>query len=116
MFAPAFQWLPEAALAAVVIAAMWGSANPVKVARIFAIDRVDFVLGLITGIVVLAWNLLPAMVTGIILSIAYLVYRASFPARAELGRIEETGDYETTQWESGNHKGKGNPRRTRCPA
>ena len=54
VLAPAFQWLPETALAAVVIAAMWGSANPVKLIRIFAIDRVDFVLGLITAIVVLA--------------------------------------------------------------
>ena len=109
VLSPAFQWLPEAALAAVVIAAMWGSANPVKVTRIFAIDRVDFALGLITAIVVLAWNLLPAMVTGIVLSIAYLVYRASFPSRAELGQIEATGDYEAEQWESAGHKGKGNP-------
>ena len=108
VLAPAFQWLPSTALAAVVIAAMWGSANPVKVTRIYAIDRVDFALGLITAIVVLTWNLLPAMVTGIILSILYLIYRASFPARAELGRIEATGDYEAEQWESGGHKG-GNP-------
>ena len=107
---PALQWLPEAALAAVVITAMWGSANPAKLTRIWAIDRVDFALGLITGIVVLAWNLLPAMITGIVLSIIYLVYRASFPARAELGRIEETGDYETAQWESGGLKGQGNPK------
>jgi MFS superfamily sulfate permease-like transporter len=115
VLSPAFQWLPEAALAAVVIAAMWGSANPCKVTQIFAIDRVDFALGLITAIVVLAWNLLPAMVTGIVLSIAYLVYRSSFPSRAELGRIEGTGDYEVLQWESGGHKGKGNPKAHTVP-
>ena len=115
VLAPAFQWLPETALAAVVIAAMWGSANPVKLIRIFAIDRVDFVLGLITAIVVLAWNLLPAMVTGIVLSILYLVYRSSFPSRAELGRIEETGDYDAVQWESAGHRGKGNPNAHRVP-
>ena len=113
---PALKWLPEAALAAVVITAMWGSANPAKLTRIWAIDRVDFVLGLITGIVVLAWDLLPAMITGIVLSIIYLVYKTSFPSRAELGRIEETGDYETAHWESSGHKGEGNRRPSRCPA
>ena len=112
---PALKWLPEAALAAVVITAMWGSANPAKLTRIWAIDRVDFVLGLITGIVVLAWDLLPAMITGIVLSIIYLVYKTSFPSRAELGRIEETGDYETAHWESGGHKGEGNPKAQPVP-
>ena len=78
--APAFKWLPEAVLAAVVINAMSGSANPAKLTRIWNTDRVDFALGLIVGIIVLAWNLLPAMVTGIILSVIYLVYKTSFPA------------------------------------
>lgn len=109
VLSPALQWLPEAALAAVVITAMWGSANPAKLTRIWDIDRVDFALGLITGIIVLAFDLLPAMITGIILSIVYLVYRNSFPNRAQLGRIEKTGDYETAKWESGGRSGKGNP-------
>jgi high affinity sulfate transporter 1 len=109
VLSPALQWLPQAALAAVVITAMWGSANPAKLIRIRAIDRVDFVFGLITGIVVLVFNLLPAMVTGIILSITYLVYRNSFPGRTELGRIEKTGDFEMLHWESADHSGPGNP-------
>ena len=110
VLAPALQWLPEAALAAIVITAMWGSANPAKLTRFWAVDRVDFALGLITAIVVLAWNLLPAMVTGIVLSIIYLGYRTSFPGRVELGRIEETGDYDAMHWEAGDRKGEGNPK------
>ena len=111
---PALQWLPETALAAVVITAMWGHASPAKLTRMWAIDRVDFALGLITGIVVLVWDLLPGMITGIVLSIMYLVYRTSFPSWAELGRIEETGDYDM-QWESGGHKGMGNPKAHAVP-
>lgn len=101
VLSPALKWLPEAALAAVVITAMWGSANPAKLMRIWRIDRADFCLGLITGIVVLVDDLLPAMITGIILSIVYLVYRSSFPSRAQLGRIDKTGDFEIATWESG---------------
>jgi high affinity sulfate transporter 1 len=115
VLAPAFQWLPEAALGAVVINAMWGSANPAKVIKIWKVDRVDFALGLITGLVVLAVNLLPAMVVGIIFSIIYLVYRTSFPGRAELGQDAKTGDFEALTWISGTQKGDGNPNARAVP-
>jgi sulfate permease, SulP family len=107
--APAFQWLPETVLAAVVINAMWGSANPTKVIKLWKENKVDFALGLITGLVVLGFDLLPAMVVGILLSIIYLVYRVSFPARAELGRDEKTGDFEALQWIHGAKREDGNP-------
>jgi SulP family sulfate permease len=109
LFAPLFQWLPEAVLAAVVINAMWGSASPKKVMKLRHDDLIDFVLGIVTGIAVLAIDLLPAMVLGIILSIIYLIYRVSFPSRAELGRDEKTGDFEARHWMSGTKEGEGNP-------
>jgi len=109
VLAPAFQWLPETVLAAIVINAMSGSANPAKLMRIWSVDHIDFALGLITGITVLAWNLLPAMVTGIILSVIYLVYKVSFPGRSVLGRVPATGDFETMTWDWSGHQGAGNP-------
>jgi sulfate permease, SulP family len=109
VLAPAFQWLPETVLAAIVINAMSGSANPAKLMRIWSVDHVDFALGLITGIIVLAWNLLPAMITGIILSVIYLVYKVSFPGRSVLGRVPATGDFETMHWKWSGHEGPGNP-------
>jgi SulP family sulfate permease len=109
LFAPLFQWLPEAVLAAVVINAMWGSASPAKVIKLRRDDRVDFALGIVTGIAVLATDLLPAMILGVVLPVIYLIYRASFPNRAELGRDEETGDFEALHWMSGTREGEGNP-------
>jgi MFS superfamily sulfate permease-like transporter len=109
LFAPLFQWLPEAVLAAVVINAMWESASPEKVMKLRRDDLVDFVLGIATGIAVLATDRLPAMILGIILSVIYLVYRVSFPGRAELGRDEKTGDFEALHWVSGTRQGQGNP-------
>jgi SulP family sulfate permease len=109
LFAPLFQWLPEAVLAAVVINAMWGSASPKKVMNLRRDDLVDFVLGIVTGIAVLATDLLPAMILGIVLSIIYLIYKVSFPGRAELGRDEKTGDFEARHWISGTKQGEGNP-------
>ena len=103
--APAFQWLPEAALGAVVITAMWGSASPKKLIALWKIDKVDFTFGVLTGVVVLGADLLPAMITGIVASIIYMVYRVSFPGAAVLGRDEDTGDFETMRWQYGHHKG-----------
>jgi sulfate permease, SulP family len=115
VLAPALKWLPESALAAVVITAMWGSANPAKLIRIRKVDQIDFALGLIVAIIVLAVNLLPAMLTGIILSILYLVYKNSFPGRAMLGRVEATGDFEVARWEVSHHKGADNPKAQPVP-
>jgi sulfate permease, SulP family len=115
LFAPLFQWLPEAVLAAVVINAMWGSASPKKVMNLRRDDLVDFVLGIVTGIAVLATDLLPAMILGIVLSIIYLIYRVSFPGRAELGRDEKTGDFEARHWMSGTKQGEGNPNARAVP-
>ena len=115
LFAPLFQWLPEAVLAAVVINAMWGSASPKKVLKLQRDDRVDFGLGVVTGVMVLATDLLPAMVLGVVLSIIYLVYRVSFPGRAQLGRDVDTGDFEALHWYSGAKEGEGNPNAREVP-
>ncbi len=61
----------------------WSRASP----RLRRDDLVDFVLGIITGIAVLATDRLPAMILGI----TYLIYRVSFPGRVELGRGEKQG-------------------------
>ncbi len=107
--APLFQWLPEACLGAVVINAMWGSASPMKVVDFWKVDRIDFGLGVITGLVVLSSTLLKGMLVGIIFSLIYLVFRVSFPGRAELGRDDKTGEFEARTWMHGDQKGVGNP-------
>ncbi len=103
--APLFQWLPETVLAAIVINAMWRSASPRKLVRLWPIDRVDFALAFITFFLVLALDLLPAMIAGIVLSILYMVYRISFPGRAVLGRNDASGDYEAMSWQYGQRRG-----------
>jgi high affinity sulfate transporter 1 len=104
--APAFQWLPETVLAAIVINAMADSASPRKLEKLYRVNKVDFTLGLITLLLVLAFDLLPAMVVGVVFSIIYIIYRISFPGRAVLGRVAETGDYEAMSWLYGRRHGK----------
>jgi high affinity sulfate transporter 1 len=107
--APAFQWLPEAALAAIVINAMSGSANPRKIEKFWRVDRISFAFAMITALIVLSLDLLPAMIAGIVMSIVYMVYRVSFPGRAVLGREADTGDFVAKHWMYGRRQGDANP-------
>jgi high affinity sulfate transporter 1 len=115
VLAPAFQWLPETILAAIVINAMWDSAKPTKLERLWRIDRIDFWIGIATFFVVLSLDLLPAIVTGIVLSILYMVYRVSFPGREILGRDPETGDFVTKSWLYGRRHGSAHPEAVSTP-
>ena len=114
-FAPAFQWLPETVLAAIVINAMAGSASPGKLKRLWRVDKIDFALAFITFLIVLALDLLPAMVAGIIMSIIYMVYRVSFPGREILGRMPDTGDFVVRTWLFGRRHGEAHPEAQEVP-
>ncbi|MBW8171909.1 STAS domain-containing protein [Ornithinimicrobium sp. Arc0846-15] len=82
--APVFEMLPEPILAAVVIVALLHSADPRRVTRLWAVNRTDFAAGLVTFTLVLVWETLPAMVVGVLLSLAFVIRRVSFPDVAEL--------------------------------
>lgn len=90
--APVFEELPEPVLAAVVIVAVMGSADPRKVWAIRTVNPLDFTAAVTTFTLVLVWETLPAMIVGVLLSLAFLVRGASFPRVVELRR-DETGDW-----------------------
>lgn len=92
---PLFEDLPEPVLAAVVIVAVLGSADPRRVIRLWSVNRLDFAAAGVTFVLVLVWETLPAMVTGVVLSLAFLVRRASFPDVVEL-RADATGRFRRT--------------------
>ena len=93
--APFFEKLPEATLAAIVIAALWHSANPRKLAPVWKVTRPEFWLAVVVLVAVLALDTLPAIILGVIISLGILTYRLSFPQTSELGRDRATGSFES---------------------
>jgi SulP family sulfate permease len=93
--APFFESLPEATLAAVVIHALWQSANPRKLAPVWRVSRQEFWLAVVVLFTVLTLDTLPAIILGVIISLGMLVYRVSFPQTSELGRDRVTGAFES---------------------
>jgi high affinity sulfate transporter 1 len=93
--APFFEDLPEATLAAIVIHALWHSANPRKLAPIRRVDRAEFWLAVLVLVAVLTLDTLPAIALGVIISLLALIYRVAFPKTDELRRDPTTGAFES---------------------
>ncbi len=98
-----FEDLPEATLAAVVIAAVIELVDigalvgfyrlyTRRLGRIYGVAaRPDFIAAVAAMLGVLIFDTLPGLVIGIIVSLLLLLYRASKPNVAELGRIDTAG-------------------------
>jgi len=85
--------LPEAILGAVVVRAVWGLID-VKALRRFADLRLsDAVPALAALVGVLALGVLPGLGIAVALSLAILIYRASRPHAAVLGRVPRSKTY-----------------------
>jgi MFS superfamily sulfate permease-like transporter len=98
-----FEELPEAALAAVVIAAIVELVDFRSLRELYGIRsrvlgpvaaRPDFVAALAALVGVLVFDTLPGLFIGIVVSILLLLYRASRPYVAVLGRVPGT----ESQW------------------
>ena len=95
-----FEELPEATLAAVVIAAVIELVDIAALRGFYALytrrlgriygpaARPDFIAAVAAMLGVLLFDTLPGLVIGIIVSLLLLLYRASKPYVAELGRVE----------------------------
>jgi high affinity sulfate transporter 1 len=95
--APFFESLPEATLAAVVIHALWHSANPRKLAAISRVNRQELWIAVLVLVAVLTLDTLPAIIIGVVVSLGLLVYHVSFPSASELGRDRVTGVFESRE-------------------
>jgi len=87
VLAPLFADLPNAVLGAIVIAAVLGLMDIAEMRRYWAWRRTDFLIALTAMIGVLLTTVLAGMVIAVILSVAFVLYRASRPYIAALGRM-----------------------------
>ncbi len=94
VLAPLFQDLPNAVLGAVVIAAAASLVDVGELRRYLAWRRTDFLLAVTAFVGVLMTTVLVGLVIAVLLSLTTLLYRASRPYIAVLGRLPgERGAY-----------------------
>jgi SulP family sulfate permease len=87
LLAPLFQNLPNAVLGAIVIAATLGLINIDEMRRYWRWRRTDFVIAMTAMVGVLLTTVLTGMIVAVMLSVLLLLYRASRPYVAVLGRM-----------------------------
>jgi MFS superfamily sulfate permease-like transporter len=87
LLAPLFASLPNAVLAAIVISSVSGLMDTAELARYRASRRTDFVLALVALMGVVLSSVLVGLMLAVLLSLIIVLYRASRPYVALLGRV-----------------------------
>jgi SulP family sulfate permease len=81
-----FAYLPEAALGAIVIHALWKYFDLHGLVRLYRLRRADFLLSVSALLGVCLFGVLAGVALGVVLSLVLLIQRASSPNSAVLGR------------------------------
>jgi SulP family sulfate permease len=92
-FTPLFYYLPKAILAAIIMVSVIGLINIKEAVHLFHTDRRDFYILLATFLATLILGIQLGVLTGLLLSIAFMVYQNAKPHSAVLGRVPNTQHY-----------------------
>ncbi len=90
---PLFYYLPKAILASVIMVAVSSLINISYAGTLWKENKVEFGLLLVTFLVTLSFSMVPGIVTGVILSILILLYKAAYPHIAILGRLKGHSEF-----------------------
>jgi sulfate permease, SulP family len=94
---PLFYFLPNAVLAAVVMVAVIGLIDYKEAIHLWKEDRSDFWMLIATFVVTLTMGIETGIGTGVVLSLAMVVYRSARPHIAILGKVPNSDFYRNIQ-------------------
>lgn len=98
-----FYQLPEATLGAIVVVAISGMVKVAKMKHLYHVRRVDFILAVVAFLAVLTFETLQALLFAVIISLFALVWYASQPKLAVLGRVPNSLDFSDVRRHPENH-------------
>ncbi len=90
---PLFYYLPKAVLASVIIVAVAGLIDYKYPIYLWKLKKEDFIMLLFTFVVTLTVGIKEGIITGVLVSIATLVFRSTRPHYAVLGKLKGTDIY-----------------------
>ena len=85
-----FYYLPNAILAAIIMVAVFGLIDYKEAKNLFRKDKTDFYLFMITAIGTLVLGIEEGILMGVVLSLAMVIYKVSYPHVAVLGKVPGT--------------------------
>lgn len=90
---PLFYYLPSVVLAAIIIFTVVKLINIEEAKYLWKIDRKDFLMMMATFFGTLFLGIGDGIMIGVVLSLAWIIYEASYPHFAELGRVPGTHSF-----------------------
>ena len=94
---PVFEYMPRAALGAIIIVAAGKLIDLRMIRQLFLVDAKDGWTLLITTLTVLIYGIEAGILTGIVFSLALFMWRSSHPHTAELGYVAHEGVFRDTE-------------------
>ncbi|HUF10324.1 MAG TPA: sulfate permease [Rhodothermales bacterium] len=94
---PLFVYLPNAALAAIIVVAVTGLLNTNEVKFLWRTDRLDFYLMIVTFFATLVLGVEEGILVGISASLLLVIYQSSRPHTAITGRLPGTSVYRNVE-------------------
>ncbi|MFZ1560482.1 MAG: solute carrier family 26 protein [Saprospiraceae bacterium] len=88
-----FYYLPNAVLAAIIIVAVYGLIDFKEARYLWKTDRTDFFLFISAAIGTLVLGIEEGIILGVILSLALLIFRVSYPHYSQLGLINNGREF-----------------------
>ena len=102
-----FYSLPEPTLAAIVIVAVSHMVKVKQLRHLYRVRRLDFVLAIVAMLAVMTIEILQGLLVAVILSLFALVWHASKPKLAVLGRVPNTHRFQQCPAASGEYHRSG---------
>jgi SulP family sulfate permease len=90
---PIFFYLPKAVLAAIIIFAAYGLLDFKVPRKLLTFNRLDLIILNVTLLITIIFGIKEGILTGIIISIAMLIFKATKPHIAVLGKVPNTNFY-----------------------
>ncbi len=87
---PLFYYLPNAVLASIILVAVFRLIHVREAKYLWNVDRKDFLMMMVTFLGTLFFGIGTGIGIGVLLSLAWIIFEASYPHHAELGRVPGT--------------------------
>jgi SulP family sulfate permease len=95
---PLFSQLPQVILAAIIIYAVTHIMRVRRMIWFYRLSRIEFILGIIALLGVLAWDVLPGLAIAVVASLIVVIFRSSRPYGSILGKVPgQPGAYSDIQ-------------------
>jgi SulP family sulfate permease len=93
LLTPLFYYMPNAILAAIIVVAVIKLIHVAEAKFLWKVDKKDFVMMMATFLSTLFFGIGTGIATGVMLSLAWIIFETSYPHHAQLGRIPGTRTY-----------------------